>query len=222
MVMVCITGPSPYAQGNGDVYSIWECIVNREQSAMGSISRVFISGTSSFWFYMLVPLMAAVPIISYISDIKKSGFLELEKFRTGRVGYCVRRLAWMFAGCAATLFVGMLLFTAVLLPFFEFNDMSYYLQEEAHNQDALRYIIEFAASFMKKYLFVLMCSFLVSLLAACIIIFYNDLFFAMSMLFALLYIVRELLFTQNMFVVIIPSVVLCFLFVLMGKWSDRT
>lgn len=190
---------APYKLGaDGVSYSVLDCIMNRGGVERGEVYSAFHTGTSFFWFCILAPLIVSVPVLAYISDVEISGFNKAEKIRTGRMKYNFRRLGWMLGGCAILLFLGLLLYMIAL-------------------SSALP--LSFSADYLKKYLYILGCSFVASVFAADLLFVYNDLFFVMSIAFAVLYIFRNWLFYSNVCVIMILAVTLSFIFLLLGRWD---
>lgn len=212
---------APYKGGPGGSYSVLGCIMNLELVEPGAISSAFSMGTASLWFYILAPLIVAVPVLSYISEVEGSEFNKMEKMRTGRIKYNAKRVGWMIAGSACMLFLGILLYMAVILPFFELSD-AYYFQDEVKDESTLKLIYGLAVIFIKKFVYMLGYSSAVSVFAACVLYIYNDMFFVMSIVFAMLYVLRDWIFAGNVLQVIILAIIFAVTFILLGKWGDRT
>lgn len=220
IVILCLT--APYKLGaNGNSYSVLGCIINKRMAGTGSVISAFGTGTSSLWFYIIAPLIVSIPVLSYLSEVWKSAYSKMELMRTGRIKYNLKRIAWMFGGCACMLFAGITLFVVILLPFFSLAD-TYYFQDEVGSTGILESVYELILIIIKKYMYMLGYSYTVSVLAAIILFFYNDLYVVISIVFSLLYVIREWIYEENSFMVIIPAIVLSFIFILLGKWSERS
>ena len=200
LAVVLIGLLAPYKLGDDGVsYSVLNCIMDHDGMDLGEMYSAFHTGTSFFWFCILAPLIVSVPVLAYISEVEKSGFSKAEKIRTSRFKYNLRRLGWLFGGCAILLFFGMFLYMIVLSSAFPFS---------------------FSADYLKKYLYMLGYSFVAAVFAVDLLFVYNDLFFVMSIAFTMLYIFREWLFYGNVFVIIVLAVILSFIFLLAGR-RDR-
>lgn len=212
---------APYKLGAGGVsYSVMGCIMNRDHMELGGLYDAFSTGTYFFWFYILAPLITSVPVLSYISDASKGGFDRMERMRTGRIKYILMRIGWMTAGCACTLFLGMILHTISLLPFYPLSEASIYPGDMADTSVSGN-LIRFAFLFLKKYLYMLGYSYIVSTFAACILFLYNDLLFVMSIAFVAVYVIRDWFFHENVLEIIVPALILSFMLLLIGKRGDR-
>lgn len=199
---------APYKQVDGNPYSVFECIMNLNLIDYISIDSAFSAGTAFFWFYILAPLVAAIPILSHISEVEKSGFSTTEKIRSGRVRYYLQRLWRIIISCFYILFSGLLLYTAFLLPLF-------WLPDTMANEPDI--IFNFIQLFLKKLIYMLGFGVIAAVFSACIIWLYNDLFFVMSITFTVSYIFRNVLFEENIFRIIILLVILALIYILLGK-----
>lgn len=202
---------APYKQVGENPYSVLECLLNLDRIDYISIDSAFIAGTTFFWFYILAPLVASIPVLSHISEIEKSGFSSTEKMRAGRVRYYLQRIWMIVTSCFYILFIGLLLYTVFLLPILRLPDMM---------SNTTGVIFNFVLLFFKKLVFMVGYGIVSAVFSACIIRLYNDLFFVMSITFTASYIFRDILFTENIFIIIFTSAVLVLVYILLGKRDD--
>lgn len=116
IVVTCML--APFTQGNGgEVYSVFDAVRKLPASELGmfSVQSAFSSGSSSFWFYLLMPVAAAIPVASYISDEWKSGFHLYERMRGGTFAYVCIRFFYMVVSNATVLFAGLGIYMLVVL-----------------------------------------------------------------------------------------------------------
>lgn len=220
VIVLCLN--APYKQGaGGNSFSVLGCILNKKMLNGCSVGNAFSAGTASLWFYMITPIIVSIPILSYISEVRRSAYSRMEMVRTGRIKCNINRLLWMFKGCAIILFTGLVMYIVILLTQMNLAD-PYLVQNSAGNTGTSEYIYGLLKIFIKKYVYMQVYSYTVSVLAAIIVYFYNDLFVVLSIVFSLIYVARNNIFEEKIVVVIVVAAVLSLIFVLLGKWSERT
>lgn len=200
IVLMCLSAPLTTETG-GVVHSVFDVIQNFSASrrAVFSIKGVFATGLSSFWFYLVMPLAASIPVASYISDEWKSGFHQFEIMREGIFVYMRTRLFYLLGSNGVILLAGLGIY--MLIVCLCFNLYPDYMIEGERTGGV--WVLANEAAVRCGYLF--FYSVAISLFIMILILLYNDLYFDLSAAFVLNYLLRNWVMSES---IVYPIVLL--------------
>ncbi len=143
------------------------------------------------WLYMLMPVVVSAPSASYIYEEIKSRFYVNVWGRMGKYRYLYSRYIYSALSGAAAACIGVLLYTAVISCFFGINPTKEIIGYEDKT------LTELILRLGNNILYISLYGGVMSLLASFIILIYNNLYFSLSMVFIISYMLRECFVSVN-------------------------
>lgn len=220
IVLLCMTAPFLTGPDN-ESYTVFDSIRKLPQTELqqSTIQDAFRSGSSSLWFYLIVPILAAIPLVSYISDEWGSRFQIYEKVRGGTLRYFRSRFTGSLCSSAVVLLLGLGIYLLVVSPYFPLNPIYPEGQmlvgfEETTIWELLTFILE-------KFGFLVIYSVAISMLASFFVLLYNDLYFDLSVTFILNYLLRDWFIGDRVQYPLIMIAVLIVLYIVIGKRGKK-
>lgn len=216
IVLMCLSAPLTVESG-GAVHSVFDVIQNFSASkrAVFSIKGVFDTGVSSFWFYLVMPLAASIPVASYISDEWKSGFHQFEIMRAGTFSYMRTRLFYLLGSNAVILLAGMAIYLLVVCRYFNLYTDYMTGVERAGG------VWELACGVAARSGYLFIYSAAISLFVMILVRLYNDLFFDLSAAFVLNYLLRNWGMGENIVYPIMLFFVMLALYLIVWKKGKK-
>lgn len=172
-------------------YSFFDAISKCSESRLkeSTIQSIFAYGSSSYWFYLVMPIVAAIPVASFISDEWKNKFHLYEKMRGGTFWYLRSRSAYALVNCAVVLFLGLGVYMLVVCRYFNLEAVyTEGVMFTGGEQEGIAELLHYCAA---KYVYLVVYSFAISLFILLLVLLYNDLFFDLSVAFILNYLFRD-------------------------------
>ncbi len=195
-------------------YSVIEAILFLPKQMLGHSDMEGAFGACyRGWLYLLMPVVVSAPSVSYIHDEIKSRFYINVWGRAGKYRYLYSRYIYSALSGAAAACIGLLLYTAIISCFFDINPTVEIVGYE--NKTLLSIILCLG----REILYISLYGGTMSLLASFIIFIYNNLYFSLSMVFIISYMLRTCFVSVNF---IYPAAgILVFLVLYAVMWHFR-
>lgn len=216
IVLMCLSAPLA-AESGGVVHSVLDAMQDFSASrrAVFSIKGVFAAGVSSFWFYLVMPLAASIPVASYISDEWKCGFHQFEIMRAGSFAYMRTRLFYLLGSNAVILLAGMGIYLLAVCCYFHLYPD--YMTEVERAGGAW----DLACSVAVRFEYLFLYSAAISLFIMILVRLYNDLFFDLSAAFVLNYLLRNWVMGESVIYPLVLFFVMLALYVITWKKGKK-
>ena len=167
-------------------YSVIEAILFLPMQKLGDSDMKSAFGACYHgWLYLLMPVVVSAPSVSYIYDEIKSRFYISVWGRMGKYRYLYSRYIYSVLSGATAACLGILLYTAIISCFFGINPTMEIIGYEDKT------LIELILCLGKNILYISLYGGAMSLLASFIIFIYNNLYFSLSMVFIISYMLRD-------------------------------
>ena len=174
ITIVAICMMEPFFIVNDKTYSFIDTIkkIPPSEYSRFCIQDVFSFGSSSLWLYLIMPVIVATPLASYISDERKSMFHLYEKMRQGTPRYFGFRLFYSLMSSGIIVFIGLGIYLLVVCRYFDLYKV--YPGGVMDIGGEGQGISELVRYFTVKFGYLVVYSFSISLLASFLVLLYND------------------------------------------------
>lgn len=197
-------------------YSVIEAILFLAKEKLDTIDIQWaFEACYTSWLYLLLPVVVSAPSVSYLYDEIKSRFYMNIWGRRGKYRYLYSRYLYSLISGMATAFLGMLAYTLIISFFFGINPAIVTIED--YRENTLYEVVLYLA---QNILYISLYGGAMSLLASFVLFIYNNLYFSLSIVFIISYLLRSWFVSINF---IYPLSGICMFLVLYAvMWRFRS
>jgi len=219
IVIICLMGPLIYLE-DGEFVSVIQFMISgvNDASDIHSINSErsldsAVSAGLSGMIWLLLPMVCSFPSAMYVCDELTSGNYRYDMFRRGRYRYICNVYKNAMLASLITVIAGIFIYVIICAVNFPFtvqymNDMDFIMNEYKIILYDILYLVIYGAS--------------MAVIASFLMCLYTHLYFVLSSLFILSYILRDMINLQN---ILIPAGILLLmvpLYVLMWRFRSES
>lgn len=199
VVIVCLL--EPFILIGKEQYSVLGSIVrlSREERQHYTVIDAIRHGISG-WAYILVPIIASIPQASCVNDKITSRFCLFAESRQGRMQYAFTDLLWNLISSSITSLIGFGIYALICDTFFPTNPDMSQIQIIGYEE------ISFTSQFLyitNKFLYMTLYCIAISLVTSFLVMIYQNLYFDLSVIFILNYMLRRLFMRDLIYIPLI-------------------